>query len=234
MQIPVLGIGTNVTLSSGTELHGPHRFLFGNDIFIGEGGTLAIVYERATPGPMLTIGDGVWCNKRCYFAAANEITIGKKVIFAPDVYVADSGNNRIERFNQQGGEAIGALRELAEREAPLFATGAEPEHGQLVLVLRPAADHVAREVEARGNEPAPVGEGRLHTFAVQYRAMGGWAAETPFVTAYIDLNEGDRMLTVLRGVDPKAPETIKIGSKVRVEFEPASDEVHIPFWRVIE
>ncbi len=66
------------------------------------------------------------------------------------------------------------------------------------------------------------GEGRLHTFAVQHRAFGGWAAETPFVTAYIDLNEGDRMLTVLRGVDPTKPETIKIGSKCKVEFEAAS------------
>lgn len=78
------------------------------------------------------------------------------------------------------------------------------------------------------------GEGRLHTFAVQHRAFGGWAREVPFVTAYIDLNEGDRMLTVLRGVDPNKPETIKIGCKVRVEFEPATEEVHIPFWRVVE
>ncbi len=54
------------------------------------------------------------------------------------------------------------------------------------------------------------------------------------MTAYIDLKEGDRMLTVLRGVDPNRPETIKIGAKVRVEFEPASEEVNIPFWRVVE
>lgn len=77
------------------------------------------------------------------------------------------------------------------------------------------------------------GEGRLYTFAVQHRAFGGWAEEAPFVTAYIDLNEGDRMLTVLRGVDPTKPESIKIGSKVKVEFEAASDDVHIPFWRVV-
>ena len=55
------------------------------------------------------------------------------------------------------------------------------------------------------------GEGRIHTFAVQQRAFGGWAEETPFVTAYIDLNEGDRMVTVLRGVDPEKPELIEIG-----------------------
>ena len=77
------------------------------------------------------------------------------------------------------------------------------------------------------------GEGKIHTFAVQYRAFGGWVEELPFVTAYIDLKEGDRMLTVLRGVDPTKPETIKIGADVRVEFEPASEDVHIPFWRVV-
>ncbi len=59
------------------------------------------------------------------------------------------------------------------------------------------------------------------------------AVRVAFVTAYIDLNEGDRMATVLRGVDPMKPEQIKIGAKVRVEFEPASEDVHIPFWRVV-
>jgi uncharacterized OB-fold protein len=78
------------------------------------------------------------------------------------------------------------------------------------------------------------GEGRLHTFAVQHRAFGGWSKEAPFVTAYIDLNEGDRMLTVLRGVDASKPDSIKIGSKCKVEFEEASDEIKIPFWRVVE
>ena len=50
----------------------------------------------------------------------------------------------------------------------------------------------------------------------------------------IDLAEGDRMLTVLRGVDPSKPDEIKIGAKVRVEFEPADEDTHIPFWRVVE
>jgi len=78
------------------------------------------------------------------------------------------------------------------------------------------------------------GEGRIHTFAVQHRAFGGWAKEVPFVTAYIDLNEGDRMVTVLRGVDATDPSSIKIGSKVKVEFEEASEDIHLPFWRVVE
>ena len=54
------------------------------------------------------------------------------------------------------------------------------------------------------------------------------------MTAYIDLKEGDRMLTVLRGVDPLKPEDIKIGTPVRVEFEAASEDMHLPFWRVVE
>ena len=78
------------------------------------------------------------------------------------------------------------------------------------------------------------GEGRIHTFAVQHRAFGGWAKEVPYVTAYIDLAEGDRMLTVLRGVDAEHPETIEIGAQVRVEFEEADEDTHIPFWRLAE
>ncbi len=77
------------------------------------------------------------------------------------------------------------------------------------------------------------GEGRIHTFAVQYRAFGGWAAEAPFVTAYIDLNEGDRMLTVLRGVDANDPGSIRVGGRVKVEFDEASEDVSIAYWRVV-
>lgn len=78
------------------------------------------------------------------------------------------------------------------------------------------------------------GEGTIHTFAVQHMAFGPWAKQAPFVTAYIDLKEGDRMLTVLRGVDPEKPEAIKIGSKVRVEFEQGDEDTFLPFWRVVE
>lgn len=42
------------------------------------------------------------------------------------------------------------------------------------------------------------------------------------------------MLTVLRGVDPQKPEDIKIGARVKVEFEQANEDTYIPFWRVIE
>ncbi len=78
------------------------------------------------------------------------------------------------------------------------------------------------------------GTGTVHTFAVQQRGLGGWNDETPFVTAYIDLPEAVRMMTVLLGVDAEWPESITIGAPVRVEFEQVTDEVSIPFWRVID
>ena len=77
------------------------------------------------------------------------------------------------------------------------------------------------------------GEGTLHTYAVQHRAFGPWAEELPYVTAFVDLKEGDRMMTVLHGVDATQPESIKIGSQVKVEFEKKDDETYIPFWRVV-
>ena len=40
-------------------------------------------------------------------------------------------------------------------------------------------------------------------------------------------------MTILRGVDPNKPEGIKIGARVKVEFEQASEEMHLPFWRVM-
>ena len=54
------------------------------------------------------------------------------------------------------------------------------------------------------------------------------------MTAYIDLKEGDRMLTVLRGADAGKPEEIQIGAPVKVEFEQANEETFIPFWRLVE
>ena len=66
------------------------------------------------------------------------------------------------------------------------------------------------------------GEGTIHTYAVQHLAFGPWAEEAPYVTAYIDLKEGDRMLTVLRGVDPHKPEEIKIGSPEPMNHKVAS------------
>ena len=81
------------------------------------------------------------------------------------------------------------------------------------------------------------GEGTLYTFAVQQRAFApGWSEEGPYVTCYIDLNEGDRMFGVLLGGADIEPWDLfkKIGSKCKIEFVKANDDVHVPFWRLAE
>lgn len=90
MEIRVQHAGRNLNIGSGTDLFGSHRMSFGDDVFVGKDSVLAIVYEREEPGAMITIGNGVWMNKRCYISAANDITIGDYAIFAPNVYLADS------------------------------------------------------------------------------------------------------------------------------------------------
>jgi uncharacterized OB-fold protein len=77
------------------------------------------------------------------------------------------------------------------------------------------------------------GDGTVYAFAVQHLTFGAWAKEAPYVTAYVDLREGDRMLTVLRGVDPSRPDEIKVGARVKVEFEKADEDTYVPFWRVV-
>ncbi len=80
------------------------------------------------------------------------------------------------------------------------------------------------------------GEGYLHAFAVQHRAFGGWAEEVPYVTAFIDLKEGDRVFSVLRGVDPNKPEELftRVGALCRIEWERVTDDVSVPYWRMVE
>ena len=80
------------------------------------------------------------------------------------------------------------------------------------------------------------GEGYLHSFAVQHRAAGAWAEEVPFVTAFIDLKEGDRVFSVLRGVDATKPFELlaKIGGLCRIEWDEANEEQRIPYWRLVE
>ena len=75
---------------------------------------------------------------------------------------------------------------------------------------------------------------RAQSAAVQHLTPPAWQGDAPYVTAYIDLKEGDRMLTILRGVDPERPESIRIGAPVKVEFEDVGDDMHVPFFRVVE
>ena len=57
------------------------------------------------------------------------------------------------------------------------------------------------------------GRGTVYTFTVVRRGQGEWAAAAPYVTAYVELDEGPRVLTNLVDVEV---DQVRIGMPVEV------------------
>lgn len=64
------------------------------------------------------------------------------------------------------------------------------------------------------------GRGTVYSCTVTRRIPGSWRAATPFVLAYVELDEGPRVATNVVGCDP---ETVHIGQAVRTVFDPTPD-----------
>jgi uncharacterized OB-fold protein len=68
---------------------------------------------------------------------------------------------------------------------------------------------------------AASGKGHIYTFTVVHRSiLPDWAAAGPYVIAYVELDEGPRIMTNIVNADP---ETLAIGAPVRVVF-PTNDK----------
>jgi uncharacterized OB-fold protein len=73
------------------------------------------------------------------------------------------------------------------------------------------------------------GRGRVHTFTVTHQNQApGFREELPYVMAYVELDEGPRLLTNVVGCPP---EEIRIGISVVVEFEDATEDIGLPKFR---
>ena len=76
------------------------------------------------------------------------------------------------------------------------------------------------------------GKAKIYTFTV---TLGGvekkFTGDLPYVLAYVDLEEGIRMMTRIVGCDPEA---VEIGMDVEVVFEEVTDEISLPFFRPIQ
>jgi uncharacterized protein len=59
------------------------------------------------------------------------------------------------------------------------------------------------------------GTGTIYSFSVVRRAAGSFRAAVPFVVAYVELDEGPRVLTNIVGCDP---DDVSIGQAVQVVF----------------
>ena len=60
------------------------------------------------------------------------------------------------------------------------------------------------------------GEGEVYTFTVSRRGEGAYREAGPFVIAYVELDEGPRVMTNIVGC---SPESVRIGLRVRAVFD---------------
>ena len=74
---------------------------------------------------------------------------------------------------------------------------------------------------------AASGRGAVHSYTVVHRAPAAFAAETPYVVALVDLEEGPRLMTRLLGVEPAE---VEIGMPVQVAIE---GDPPLPYFRRI-
>lgn len=73
--------------------------------------------------------------------------------------------------------------------------------------------------------------GTVYTFTVTYQNQTpGFRDELPYVLAYVELEEGVRLLTNVIGC---LPEDVRIGMPVEVDFEDATAEVTLPKFRPV-
>ena len=60
------------------------------------------------------------------------------------------------------------------------------------------------------------GRGTIYTYTIVHKPMGPWAPHVPYVTAYVELEEGPRVMTNVVDVDPAE---VEVGMAVEVVFD---------------
>jgi uncharacterized OB-fold protein len=74
------------------------------------------------------------------------------------------------------------------------------------------------------------GRGQVYSATVCFRAPDpSFRPDVPYVIALIDLDEGPRMMSNVTDCDPAE---VRIGDRVEVYFDPATDEIGIPRFKL--
>ena len=63
--------------------------------------------------------------------------------------------------------------------------------------------------------------------------MVDWAAAGPYVIAYVELDEGPRIMTNIVGC-PRTPEALQLDMPLEVAFEKIDDEITLPLFRPVK
>jgi uncharacterized protein len=75
------------------------------------------------------------------------------------------------------------------------------------------------------------GRGVVHAFTIPHRHPSPeFRAETPYVVALIELEEGAWMLSNLVEIPP-TPEAVRVGLPVEIVYDDVSDEITLPRFR---
>ena len=69
------------------------------------------------------------------------------------------------------------------------------------------------------------GRGEVYSYTVVHRSVGRWNAVTPYVLAYVELEEGPRVMTNVVDCDPKS---IEIGTEVEVVWHDTGEGTALP------
>ena len=72
------------------DIRGIERMKFGNGVVIQKDCWLNIAFDNPVKGPMIVVDEGTNIGRRCTISAANRISIGKFVLIAPNVFIADT------------------------------------------------------------------------------------------------------------------------------------------------
>ncbi len=64
------------------------------------------------------------------------------------------------------------------------------------------------------------GRGTIYSFSIARRTPGSWGKVTPFVLAYVELDEGPRVMT---NIVTDQPESLTCGQPVEARFDPTEE-----------
>ena len=65
---------------------------------------------------------------------------------------------------------------------------------------------------------------------INHRAAPGFEAEAPYAIAIVELEEGVRMMTNIRGVE-STPENLVLDMPLEVTFEEVAPGRKVPYWK---
>ena len=102
--------GRRSVLQLPIRLSGEARIAIGSDVFIGSGSWLQVLGDEGQVA--LAIGDGTSVSGNCVLSAAQSVRLGKKVLLARNVYIADhmhAFDDRTRAILDQGITRVGRV-----------------------------------------------------------------------------------------------------------------------------